>query len=235
MDKKSKRAYIAWEDNDVSSDSDSDHEEQAHLSLMASHHSDDENEVSDADLDNPSFLELQDAFIELHKESLRLSKLCSKQKIIIESLESQNYFFKKEVVHLKDKFNKESITCLNCETLNTKLHSLNKELEVFKKSSHKLDNILHNQRHTHDKRGLGYSYSHKTNGMKQPLFVKATRSNLHDYKVSKSCASISQQRIKQPTCFYCICIGHTPNTCFIRNQLENIYGLKSVLTLKDPI
>ncbi|KAF1860085.1 hypothetical protein Lal_00027938, partial [Lupinus albus] len=103
------------------------------------------------------------AFIELHKESLRLSKLCSKQKSIIESLESQNYFFKKEVGHLKDKFNKESITCLNCETLNTKLHSLNKELEVFKKSSHKLDNILHNQRHTHDKRGLCYSYSHKTN------------------------------------------------------------------------
>ncbi|XP_019414896.1 PREDICTED: LOW QUALITY PROTEIN: elongation factor 1 alpha-like protein [Lupinus angustifolius] len=34
--------YIAWEDNDTSSASETDNEEQAHLSIMASHHSDDE-------------------------------------------------------------------------------------------------------------------------------------------------------------------------------------------------
>jgi len=39
---KKKRAYIAWEDNEVSSSSDSDSDESANLALMASHHSDDE-------------------------------------------------------------------------------------------------------------------------------------------------------------------------------------------------
>ncbi|KAF1879740.1 hypothetical protein Lal_00039753 [Lupinus albus] len=40
--KNGRRAYIAWEDNDTSSASEPESEEQAHLSLMASHHSDDE-------------------------------------------------------------------------------------------------------------------------------------------------------------------------------------------------
>ncbi|KAF1893027.1 hypothetical protein Lal_00024147 [Lupinus albus] len=40
--KNGRRACIAWEDNDTSSASESESEEQAHLSFMASHHSDDE-------------------------------------------------------------------------------------------------------------------------------------------------------------------------------------------------
>ncbi|KAF1879732.1 hypothetical protein Lal_00039745 [Lupinus albus] len=40
--KNGRRAYIAWEDYDTSSASEHESEEQAHLSLMASHHSDDE-------------------------------------------------------------------------------------------------------------------------------------------------------------------------------------------------
>ncbi|KAF1881712.1 hypothetical protein Lal_00032183 [Lupinus albus] len=40
--KNGRRAYIAWEDNDASSASEPESEEQAHLSLMTSHHSDDE-------------------------------------------------------------------------------------------------------------------------------------------------------------------------------------------------
>lgn len=41
---KSKRAYIAWEDNEISSSSDSESEECENIYLMASHHSNDENE-----------------------------------------------------------------------------------------------------------------------------------------------------------------------------------------------
>ncbi|KAF1885856.1 hypothetical protein Lal_00042730, partial [Lupinus albus] len=40
--KNGRRAYIAWEDNDTSSASEPESEEQAHLSLIASHHSDDQ-------------------------------------------------------------------------------------------------------------------------------------------------------------------------------------------------
>ena len=57
-DRKKRRAYIAWENNDVSTTSSSENEEQAHLSLMVSHHSDDD-EVSDFDsCDKPSYDEL---------------------------------------------------------------------------------------------------------------------------------------------------------------------------------
>jgi len=45
-DFKNKKAYLAWEDNEISSSSGSDSEECANLALMASHHSDDEEEVS---------------------------------------------------------------------------------------------------------------------------------------------------------------------------------------------
>src|ERR1044072_8549059 len=43
-DLKNKKAYIAWEDNEISSSSESDSGESANLALMASHHSDDEND-----------------------------------------------------------------------------------------------------------------------------------------------------------------------------------------------
>ena len=43
-DSKQKKAYIAWEDNDMSSSSESESDECANLALMASHHSDDEEE-----------------------------------------------------------------------------------------------------------------------------------------------------------------------------------------------
>jgi len=38
--KKSRRAYIAWEDNDTSSSSSSDKKEEANLCMMAGHESD---------------------------------------------------------------------------------------------------------------------------------------------------------------------------------------------------
>ncbi|CAL0313941.1 unnamed protein product [Lupinus luteus] len=38
--KTERRTYIAWKDNDTSSASEAENEERAHLSLMASHHSD---------------------------------------------------------------------------------------------------------------------------------------------------------------------------------------------------
>ncbi|KAI5421882.1 hypothetical protein KIW84_045359 [Lathyrus oleraceus] len=41
-DFKNKKAYVAWEDNDISSSSESESDECANLALMASHHSDGE-------------------------------------------------------------------------------------------------------------------------------------------------------------------------------------------------
>ncbi|PNX70570.1 hypothetical protein L195_g057525, partial [Trifolium pratense] len=41
---KPKKVYIAWDDNEISSSSDSESKEYANLALMASHHSDNEYE-----------------------------------------------------------------------------------------------------------------------------------------------------------------------------------------------
>jgi hypothetical protein len=43
-DSKSKKAYIVWEDNEVSSSSDSESDECSNLALMSSHHFDNEDE-----------------------------------------------------------------------------------------------------------------------------------------------------------------------------------------------
>lgn len=73
---RSKKAYIAWEDNEINSSLDSENEEHTHLSLMTSHHSDDKNQkVSN---NKPSYDELQNTFNELHDKCLKLSRLCTK-------------------------------------------------------------------------------------------------------------------------------------------------------------
>lgn len=59
--KKEKKAYVAWDDNEISSSSDEDH---ACKVLMISHYSSDkEHEVSDSETDDiPSYDELQSVF-----------------------------------------------------------------------------------------------------------------------------------------------------------------------------
>ncbi|XP_004500178.1 uncharacterized protein [Cicer arietinum] len=61
----SKRAYVAWNDNDEDSSDDSEDEE-ANLCLMANTDSESDSEVSTTS--NPSYDELHDAFNELHAE-----------------------------------------------------------------------------------------------------------------------------------------------------------------------
>jgi len=68
--------YITWEDNDMDSSSDSENEI-ANLSLMAKDYETEE-EVTSSNYDlSISFDELQDAFNDLHKESIKLAKLVS--------------------------------------------------------------------------------------------------------------------------------------------------------------
>ena len=72
-DKKEKKAYITWEDNDMDSSGDSENEV-VNLSLMAKNYESEE-EVTSSNCDlSISFDELQDAFNDLHKESIKLAK-----------------------------------------------------------------------------------------------------------------------------------------------------------------
>ncbi|KAF1870790.1 hypothetical protein Lal_00039440 [Lupinus albus] len=81
--KNRRRAYIDWEDNDTCSTSEPESEEQTHLSLMASHHSDDEGVNESIPF---SSSELQTAFNDQHDEYMKLSKMFLKQKSELDSL-----------------------------------------------------------------------------------------------------------------------------------------------------
>uniref|UniRef100_A0A151UE69 CCHC-type domain-containing protein n=1 Tax=Cajanus cajan TaxID=3821 RepID=A0A151UE69_CAJCA len=68
---KGKRAYIAWEDSDSSTKSDESKVEENNLCLMAG--VDQDTIVSDSDLEsNPDYDQLQEAFIQIHKEAVKL-------------------------------------------------------------------------------------------------------------------------------------------------------------------
>ncbi|CAL0317264.1 unnamed protein product [Lupinus luteus] len=188
--KTGRRAYIAWEDNDTSSASEVQNEEQAHLSLMASHHSDDE-EVNDSNLFSSS--ELQSAFNDLHDEYVKLSKIFLKQKSELDAFRNKS----------------SSSSCQNCITLQRKVSTLSVELNKLNKSGKSLEKIINDERHSSDRRGLGYSNSH---GFKKPSVQKKMifqKECIHAHEKSRI-------HTHQPICTYCKLHGHTPNTCKIR-------------------
>ena len=85
-EKKEKRDYITWDDNDLESSEDSENKV-INLSLMAkSYESDEEVTSSNKSI---SFDELQDAFADLHRESTKLAKLVSSSKKTISDLEKE--------------------------------------------------------------------------------------------------------------------------------------------------
>jgi hypothetical protein len=80
--KKGRRAYIAWDGNDMESTEESESEE-ANLYLMANLNEDNlpiEDTVNDYEPPNYSFDELQDAYNELHEKSMIIAKELAKTK-----------------------------------------------------------------------------------------------------------------------------------------------------------
>ena len=71
-EKKAKKAYITWDENDLESYDDSE-KEVINLCLIGKNYESDE-EVTSSNK-SISFDELQDAFAELHSESIKLAKL----------------------------------------------------------------------------------------------------------------------------------------------------------------
>jgi len=86
--KKAKKAYITWEDDNMDSSGDSENEVM-NLSLMAKNYEGEEEVTSSNNNLSISFDELQDAFNDLHKESVKLAKLVSYSKKTISSFEKE--------------------------------------------------------------------------------------------------------------------------------------------------
>ena len=230
---KNKRAYVAWEDNEISSSSDSDSDESANLALMASHHSDDEEgEVS---YDNSLYDNgAQGAIDELLNECKILYKTISSQKKLISSLEEKVKTIEKEHKDEKEKMisdQKQNFVCNNCESLSFQIVQLKRVLERYEKGQVGLENVLSTQRYPKDKSGLGFSKFSQPSPNKT-IFVKANNQPIqekvnkpkfvHHYPKNKRVVknkSYPPRYISnfEPTCFYCGIKGHTPNACYIRN------------------
>ena len=229
---KNKKAYVAWDDNEISSSSESESDECANMALMASHHSDEEiDEVSSnfSVYDNDA----QDVINELLKECKTLYKSISSQKKQISSLEEKNIALEKYIESGKQKLmdEKQSLVCKNCESLSFQIVQLKRVLERYEKGQIGLEEILKHQRYSNDKSGLGYSKFSKPSTNKT-IFVKASEQVAKE-KVNNSKIMHQSHKKKmiakkknyvpryrsnfQPTCFYCGIKGHTPNACYVRN------------------
>jgi len=173
--KKAKKSYNTWEDNDMDSFGDSENEV-VNLSLMAKNYESEEEVTSSNNNLSISFYELQDAFNDLHKESVKLAKLVSFSKKTIS-------YFEKEVLKLNEELenliievktvkpidtnqsstikliqgsNEASNSCKCRNKFKEEIKDLKNFLAKFILGKNNLDIILGKQRCVFDKAELGY-------------------------------------------------------------------------------
>ena len=229
-DKRPKKAYVAWDDNEISSSSDKEH---VNLALIATHHSDDEKEeVSNetSSYDNDAL----NAIDELLNECKILYKKVSTQKKHILSLEEKIDTMEKDFQIERQSFlekEKQNLTCKECESLSFQIVQLKRVLERYEKGQIGLEGVLSQQRYSNDKSGLGYSKFSKPSSSKT-IFVRPKDQSskekvnkpkiVHPYpkrkRFAKKKSYVPRYRSNfEPTCFYCGIVGHTPNACYVRN------------------
>ena len=217
-EKKLKKAYITWDENDMESSEDSENEE-INLCLKAKSYESDEEVTSSNNL-SISFDELQDAFADLHKESIKLAKLVSSSKKTISNLENEISKLNKELDHLRNEVSiskpnekvhistisdkKISNSCSCCEKYEKEIKELKNSLAKFSYSRNNLDVILSKQRYVYNKNGLGYKYEKQQ-------------------KVHKNFSTSTQKcNSNSITCFYCGRRGHGISTCYFKKNYNNI-------------
>ena len=119
-----------------------------------------------------SFDELQDAFADLHKESIKLAKLVSSSKKTVSDLENEISKLNNELDHLKTEVSisksnekvyistisdkKISDSCNCCSKYEKEIKDLKNSLAKFSISKNNLDVILGKQRCVSNKAGIGY-------------------------------------------------------------------------------
>jgi len=195
-DKKAKKAYITWEDNDMDSSGDSENEV-VNLSLMAKNYESEEEVTSSDNNLSISFYELQDAFNDLHKESIKLAKLVSFSKKTISNLEKEILKLNEELENLRTEVktlkpidtkqfstikliqdsNEASNSCKCSNKFKEEIKDLKNSLAKFTIGKNNLDIILGKQRCVFDKAGLGYR-PNKQQKLYKNLFASTKKNSL---------------------------------------------------------
>jgi len=217
---KSKRAYISWDENEVSSSSSSSSEdEKANLCLIAE--GDDDSSSSGsvsscASLNAENYSKLLQAFKETHEEANRLTLSNNRLKGLNNWLENRVKTLEKELEKSKTDFENlemhcknsshlyDSIACENCKTLESKVHYLVRIVDKLSKGKSNFETFLASQKCVFGKFGLGFNPQNKKNGISKPF--------------SKVPEKQPIERSKQPvvTCFYCMKKDHSVRFCKIR-------------------
>ncbi|MED6227102.1 hypothetical protein PIB30_110176, partial [Stylosanthes scabra] len=163
---KKKKAYISWENEEESEPSDED--ENANICLMAK-----DNEVCDSDSESSN--ELQDEYDSLFEEFTKLAQEFSFMKKKNSEFQKQIDVLKNENIALgKRKSETNNEPCASCKEHLLEIEKLKKSLSKFNESSKNLHELLKNQKHEHDKKGIGYnmhkpSTSKKNKNVRKPI------------------------------------------------------------------
>jgi len=195
--------------------------EVVNLSLMVKNYESDEEVTSSNNNLSISFDELQDAFIDLHKKSVKLAKLVSFSKKTISKLEKEVLKLNEELENLRTEvktlkpigtnqsstikvINDSKKACNCCSKFIEEIKDLKNSLSKFIVGKNNLDIILGKQRCVFDEARLGYRPDKQ-----QKLYKKFFASN---------------QKNSSPflTCFYCRKKGHGASTCYFRKNNNNI-------------
>jgi len=179
---KSKRAYIAWQDNDVSSSSSSSNgDEEANICLMAKEESDTSNVSSSTSINVENYNQLLDAFKETHEEANKLALLNNHLKGMNNWLEnrvkeleeelnnSKNDFENLELIYKNSSCKYDSSFCENCESLQRKVHYLVKIVDKLSKGQSKFETTLASQKCVFGKSGLGFNPHSKKSSISKPF------------------------------------------------------------------
>lgn len=211
-----KKAYIAWDENDVSSES--SEEEEANLCLMANSDSNSDTESEVSTTSNPSYEELHDAFNELHDEYVKVVKQFISNKKILAKQCSQFADLKKEHETITKMYELEKNKAYDRLTsvlkLEEKVRSLESDLAQFTSGRKNLNALLGNQKHASDKSGIGYRST--LNVQKKNIFVRSKQ---------------AQIRTPYSTCNFCSKDGHKVYDCELKKLANK--GFKQIWKIKD--
>jgi len=148
---KAKKAYVAWDDNKLSS-SNSSGDEEANLCLRASISS---SMSSSSSIKGNNYYQLLKAFNETHEEANRLTLSHNRLKGLNNWLENRVKSLEEELRKIKEDFENldliyknstcscDSKFCENCENLERKIHYLLKTFDKIKRENPTLKMFLH--------------------------------------------------------------------------------------------
>ena len=207
---KTRKAYIAWEDNASTSSSSSKENEEANLCLMAGEDSEVSSVNSDDSFESTNSSSLLNAFHETLEEANRLACSNKRLKGLNNWLEARVKELENEVLNLKTDFenyktssnlnSSKPVNCENCEVLQEKVKYLITTSSKLTMGTANLNAILGTQNCVFERAGIGY----------QPNFPRKQK------KYSSFFKSSTRQFSQPITCFYCMKRGHSVRDCKFR-------------------